>query len=1065
MNKTQPSISSQGRFFRWMTAGIAALLLSLASSAYAQQAGTVSGQVVDSSSGKYLEGAEVNINGTEIHTNTERDGRFTLRNVPSGAQKITVNYPGLDTFESTVEVVAGQAVDVPVKLISQQVITLGEFKVQGTKEGMAQAVALQKISIESKLIAANDQFGSISEGNIGEYLKNLPGVGIVYNSNDARGISLRGLRSQFTTVAIDGTPMASASSAADSRRFETEQISANSINNTEIIKTITPDMPANSTGGFVNMITKSAFDTQDAERLDYRFYLTAPSSRLTTSRQDGTWTRGGHYVTRPNLNLNYSKKVSSKLGFNINYSLSEIYHDSPRTAYTWLVNSLGSMSDLVAAGTVHPTTITANGAQYTSYGSTTTADDPTLATELMNNEQKLTHREALAGKIDYKISDSTQLSFSGQWNWYDLTFHQRGIQFNMGTTTTGIQNIQGSNGNLANSVASTINTTTGAVGAGSGRSIWENDQQRAKYVTGIHFNTTLNHDFSDNSKAWITGYWSQANGKYRDSNKGYVSQTVAQYTGGVNGGSIPQFSLDNVLNTPKHPLVTFYDNAGNIIATPDIFNLNNYAMLGAANMRLQPQSALDTKDGVHGDYKYSFDTAIPLSIQTGAAYDVAGRTIRRQQFNMVAAPLVNGAYVANPLTAGVGEPILFDYGYNFGTGQPLDVYKAYQVYGPQFANVAIATDDWRRFDENNKSGYVRADATFFKDLLIVGGVRWEKRDITGLGISAAKATAHMATIKMDYDNWYPSLTFRYSPNRNWVIRGGYSRTVGDPDYGELVPTVTAVSGTGSNPNSDANIVLPNAHLKPYYVDNYDVSVEYYFAKTGVLGGSLFRKDISGFIISQVVPMTDQRVQDALTVAGYDTQAARDLAVGTTPTATVRSNGKSATVQGLELWYNQNLSFLPKPFDGLNLQLNFTRSDANSNDLDTLYAAQADAVSKQINARLAYSWHQVQVAFSTNWTGEVLGQQSNLGTGLVPIVVNNVAYNTLNQYKAPEIKSKFEASYTFSSRYTVTFEIDNIGYRRQEYFKNYQPMATQTQLSATQYIYGDPVVRIGVKGSF
>jgi len=287
--------------------------------------------------------------------------------------------------------------------------------------------------------------------------------------------------------------------------------------------------------------------------------------------------------------------------------------------------------------------------------------------------------------------------------------------------------------------------------------------------------------------------------------------------------------------------------------------------------------------------------------------------------------------------------------------------------------------------------------------------------------------------------------------------------VGDPDYGELVPTVTAVSGSAAN--NDANIVLPSATLKPYYVDNYDVSVEYYFAQTGVLGGSLFRKDISGFIVSQLVPMADARVQAALSEAGLTDPVERAAAIGATPTATIRSNGKNATIQGVELWYNQNLSFLPKPFDGLNIQLNFTRTDANSSDLDTLYAAQADSVSKQINARLAYQWRKWQVAVSTNWTGEVLIQQSNLGTGVVPITVGGVAYNTLNQYKAPEIKSKFEISYTFSSRYTATFEIDNIGYRRQEYFKNYQPLAKQTQLSATQYVYGDPVVRIGVKGSF
>lgn len=1087
-----------------MAVGATALLLSV--SAFADQ-GTVTGQVVDSSTGKYLEGAEVNIN--DLRTTTERDGKFTLRNVPEGAQKVVVNYPGLDSNDMAIEVKPNQNVDVAVKMTTQEVITLGAFKIEGTKEGMAQAVALQKVSIESKLIAANDQFGSISEGNIGEYLKFLPGVGIVYNSNDARGVALRGLRSQFTTVAVDGTPMASASSAGDSRRFETEQVSANNIEKNEIIKTITSDMPANSTGGFVNMVTKSAFDRQDAQRIDYRVYLTAPSTRLKASRQNGTWTQGGHYVIRPNLNVNFAKRINDKIGININYSLAEIYHDSPRTAYTWLVNRPESMDTLLTAGSyqsysgvldavtgnvnaVKTSTIltgtaatTVNGASATAYtglqgitstpsyvnsagvtvaaantaatlanvGAPSTADDPALNTYSMTSEQKLTHREALAGKIDYKISDATKLTLSGQWNWYDLTFNQRAMNFNMGTNATGVNNLVGTNLNVANSTASTV-AATGAVGTGTGRSIWVNDNQRAKYVTGVHFNTTLSHEFTDNSKAWITGYWSQADGKYRDSTKGYVSQGVAQYTGGVAGGSAPMYTLDNVIDTPKHPLFI-----GTGLDSSKIFDLNNYALLGGANMRLQPQTALDTKTGVHGDYKYSFNTAVPISIQTGAAYDQAGRTIRRQQFNMI-----GSIPYTSPVGAGVAADYDFDYGYNFGSGRPMDVYKLYQKYGTLFDTVAINADNYRRFDEDNKAAYVRADATLFKDLLIVGGLRWEKRTIDAKAINAVGKNKWMSN-QLAYDNVYPAFTFRYTPTRNWVIRGGFSRTVGDPDYSEIVPSFTAASTSIA---TDANLTVPDTKLKPYYVNNFDVSAEYYFSKSGVIGGSLFRKNVSGFIINKSVAV------DPFNYANSDPLAAKAIAdygvapgdFGATAAATIKTNGASSTLNGLELWYNQNLSFLPKPFDGLSLQTNFTLVDIDAADLDTLYAQYQDAVTKQINVRLSYRWKKLQVGVSTNWTGEVLSTQSS-----VSVTTTNAdgktktVTNALNMYKAPEIKTKFEMSYNFSSKYIATFEIDNIGYQRKEYFKNAQPMAQQVKLSATQYVYGDPVLRIGIKGSF
>jgi TonB-dependent receptor len=1048
MNTTQPCIAKRYRsrsFFRYLTTGAVALLLSLTPTAFAQQTtGTVTGQVVDNSTGKFLEGAEVNISGTDLATTTERDGHFSLRNVPVGPQKVVVNYPGLDTSEASVEVKAGVSVDVAVKLSTQEVITLGEFKVEGTKEGMAQAIQLQKVAIESKLIAANDQFGNISEGNIGEYLKFLPGVGIVYNSNDARGIALRGLRSQFTTIDVDGTPMASTSSMADSRRFETEQVSANSIEKNEIVKTITPDMPANSTGGYINMVTKSAFDRQDAQRVEYKFYLTAPSSRLSLSRQDGTWGKGSHYVVRPNFTVNFAKRINDKFGFNLNYSLSEIYHDSPRTAYTWNINTQGVISAAVPGG---PTSVVIGGTTYQSYGTRTTVDDPALVTYNMNNEQKLTHRESLAGKIDYAISDSTKLTFSGQWNWYDLTFRQRGTLFNLGGTAAGITNLVGSTQNAANNIASTV-AANGSVGNSAGRSIQVNDNQRNKYVTGYHFNTTLNHTFNEDSKAWIVGYWSQADGKYRDATKGYFSQGVAQYTGGAVGGSIPQYIVDNVLSDPKHPSVLI--NGG---ATPfdSTFDRNAYALLGAGLMRSQPFNALDTKTGLNAHYRYSFDTAIPVAIQTGGAYDNTGRNIRRIGLFSGNIPYTS------PVAAGVLEDKPVDYGFDFGSGNAIDLYKLYEKYQGLLASGKVNNDNWRRFDEDNIAGYVRADATFFKDLLVVGGVRWEERKITGKAANYATPAGRLLEANLQYENLYPSLTLRYTPNRNWVIRAGVSRTVGDPDYSEIVPDFTAASTPAA---TDASLTVPASDLKPYYVNNYDASVEYYFNKTGVVGGSIFRKEVNGFIVNKIVPLTDPLMLKA--IADYGINPAD---FGLTTTGTVRVNGGGSTINGFELWYNQNLSFLPKPFDGLNIQVNYTWVDINADDLDTLYAQYTDAVTRAVNFRLSYRWRKFQTAISTNWTGETLTTAAANTITITNPDGSKTALNILNMYKAPESKTKFEVSYAFNQKCTVFFEIDNIGYRRKEYFKNGQAMEQSYKLPATYYVYGDPVVRLGVKGSF
>ncbi|MGC4072184.1 MAG: DUF2012 domain-containing protein [Nibricoccus sp.] len=164
-----------------------------AASSSQEGAGTIRGSVLDNNGGKYLEGAEVSLQGTGFTAVTERSGSFTLKNVPAGTYTLVVNYTGLDTKTEQVVVAAGQTAEVKVGLSEGEIVNLTEFRVQGAKEGMSQAVALQKVSFQAKLVAAADQFGPIAEGNVGEYLKFLPGLSVDYNANDARGVSLRGL--------------------------------------------------------------------------------------------------------------------------------------------------------------------------------------------------------------------------------------------------------------------------------------------------------------------------------------------------------------------------------------------------------------------------------------------------------------------------------------------------------------------------------------------------------------------------------------------------------------------------------------------------------------------------------------------------------------------------------------------------------------------------------------------------------------------------------------------------------------------------------------------------------
>ena len=80
----------------------------------AAQTGTVTGVVEDSASGAPVEGAQVQLVGTDIGGLTASNGRFLLTNVPAGSYTLSVTHVAYATAQTPVEVVAGRTTVVGV---------------------------------------------------------------------------------------------------------------------------------------------------------------------------------------------------------------------------------------------------------------------------------------------------------------------------------------------------------------------------------------------------------------------------------------------------------------------------------------------------------------------------------------------------------------------------------------------------------------------------------------------------------------------------------------------------------------------------------------------------------------------------------------------------------------------------------------------------------------------------------------------------------------------------------------------------------------------------------------
>ncbi len=975
--------------------------LSLAGSLAAQNTGVVTGRILSASSGQYLEGAEVAIEGSVIQGVAGRDGTYVLTGVPAGNLIVIASYPGMEAKSAPVVVKAGETAAVNLTL-GEGVLQLEAIVVRGAREGMAQAVALQKISVQSKLVAAADQFGEVSEGNIGEYLKFLPGVTIDYNVNDARGISLRGLSTAFTIVGVDGTPMAGASSVDDTRRFEFEQIAMNNVETTELFKTVTPDIPATSTGGFVNFITKSAFDHEDVQRLSYNVSLSVPSTNVSVGKEGGVWGHNTHYLIRPSVELNFSRKINPKLGLNLNYRLSEKYDDSPRTEFAYV-----NAADVFT------------GARLQNYN--------------VRSEEKLTHRQAFATKVDYKLSDNTTLMMSGQWNWYDLNFTQRGPGFILNTAST--RNADGSvftsaaNGSISNGVL-----------------------YRNKYGTTIHFNGNMSHTFANESILSVTPYYSRAVGKYRDTTKGFISSSASLALSPT--GAVQSFTLTNPMNLGTLPTFDLFQGT-TAVPLDYVRTLANYTLSNTGTgtgAQSRPWTAIDIKDGVRADFTFKgFEAGkIPVTVMLGGAFDKTKRTIDRPDYRYAVASMTgtNLLSLIDPLYTR-------DVALGFGGFQAVDPYKVYDIVKNTAATLNLV--DSRRFNEENDAAYVRVDAKVTPNFLLIGGLRYEKREVTAYGITGSPARARASTATVDFSSAYPSLNFKYTPKRNIVVRGGFSQTIGIPDYGDMLPIFTA-SSTGTA--ADGTISVPASNLKPFATNNYDLSFEYYMKNAGLITISLYRKDVSDFIISRSMTAAEL----ATLYASYGLNPAD---FGTTASGTIRENGPKTSLQGIEVSYAQNLAFLPKPFNGLSVQANATYMDINASDSDPLrendaFLAQNRGVSpKTANFILGYRQGPVNVTATTNWVSEsVFGGFVNTG------FVQGTGDNRLVLVRGQKATTDIKVEYSFNRKISAYILVRNVfNSPRKDYARGYLPQYRDIKLPWRYYEFGEPHLTVGLRGTF
>lgn len=133
-------------------------------------------------------------------------------------------------------------------------------------------------------------------------MKFIPGVVVNYEGSMVKTISLRGLPSSTTAVLVDGNRFASASNSIATRDVYIDGLNMNNITRVEVTKSSTPDLPADTMGGAVNVVSKSAFE-RSKPLFSYRAYASLNSDPLTLKKLPGSMPENTTRRVQPGLDF------------------------------------------------------------------------------------------------------------------------------------------------------------------------------------------------------------------------------------------------------------------------------------------------------------------------------------------------------------------------------------------------------------------------------------------------------------------------------------------------------------------------------------------------------------------------------------------------------------------------------------------------------------------------------------------------------------------------------------------------------------------------------------------
>ncbi len=229
------------------------LLCFLLATSASAQTGSIVGTVVDMGKDETLVGASVIIEGTFKGTITDFDGKFKLENLEPGIYSVQASFISYKpTILDGIRVEANKTTTVSIEL--EEITTeLEGVTVTATRKTSTNLAMIS--SIKASLMVATgisaQQINNSQDKDASDVIRRVPGASII----DDRFVVVRGLNQRYNSVWINNA--STPSSETDQKAFSFDVIPSAMIDNMMVSKSMSPELPADFTGGFIKIFTKN----------------------------------------------------------------------------------------------------------------------------------------------------------------------------------------------------------------------------------------------------------------------------------------------------------------------------------------------------------------------------------------------------------------------------------------------------------------------------------------------------------------------------------------------------------------------------------------------------------------------------------------------------------------------------------------------------------------------------------------------------------------------------------------------------------------------------------------